>query len=167
MLASAKQWFINRYVEHMIASVNSNAERVRQLQSESGMARERVSRFEFFDGDVTLRARVPQKSYPLTLRIHRDGTVERLPNDTRPDVTVFTDIPTVYGIARGEYTMVLPSGARKPYPSFTVWDAVRLGKIEWTGASSALAELMLFEKRIGPEFLEAMRLPELEPSSGR
>jgi hypothetical protein len=157
-LPNPRKWFLDRYVAYLTARVNRDAEKVRKLQAESGMARERVVRYEVSEGDMA-RRNVEQTVYKFTFRVGRDGSFVRLPDETRPDVTVYTDVPAVWGIANDSYTLVLPDGTKRVYSPFTVFDAMRLGKVDWTGTSSALSEFMLFERKVAPEFLEALKLP--------
>lgn len=152
-------WFLDRYVGHLAKTVATNAEKVRKIQSESGLAEERIVRYEISEGDASRRD-VPQKVHKYTFRVGKDATFVRLSDDTRPDVVVFTDLPTVWGVAKGRYNQKMPDGTTRLIQPFTIFDGLRLGKVEWAGTSSALRELMLFERKVAPEFLKSLRLPD-------
>lgn len=158
------QWFIDRYVNHVVRGVNSRASKVRDLQATSGRKKERIVRYEIYSADLTLR-HVKQDVYRITVRVTGDGRLERLDEDTAPDVIVLMDLPAVWGIAHNRYVQRMPDGSTRVVEPFTVFDALRLGKVEWAGTSSTLQDLLLFERRVGPEFLEALKLPK-EPDDG-
>jgi hypothetical protein len=153
-----KRWFLDRYVGHLSKAVNEKAETVRALQRDSGLAKERIVRYEISEGDVTRRD-VPQNIYRYTFRVSGDGEFTQLPADTRPDVVVFTDLAAVWGVAQGRYLQAMPDGTKRLLSPFTIFDALRIGKVEWAGTSSALREMMLFERKVAPEFLSALKLP--------
>ena len=159
-MAGAFRWFLDRYVSHVTSQVSKRSEKVRQMQAESGRTHERVVRYEILEADVNRRD-IEQRVHIFAVRIGRDGSFTRLPDHTRPDVTVYTDLPTVWGVARGSYTLNFKDGTSRLLQPFTVFDAVRLGKVEWGGTSSTLSELMLFERKVAPEFLASLKLPAL------
>lgn len=152
-------WFLDRYVNHVVKEVNTKADKVRSMQTTSGRTKERIVRYEIYSGDLTLR-HVPQKVYRITVRVTVDGRLQRLDDGVAPDVVVFMDLPAVWGIAKGRYNQRLQDGTTRVLEPFTVFDALRLGKVEWAGTSSTLQDLLLFERRVAPEFLAALRLPE-------
>lgn len=154
------QWFVDRYVNHVVRGVNSRASRVRDLQQTSGRTQARIVRYEIYSADLTLR-HVKQDVYRVTVRVTPDGTLERLDDETVPDVIVLMDLPAVWGIARGRYTQRMPDGTTRTVTPFTIFDALRLGKVEWAGTTSTLQDLLLFERRVAPDFIEALKLPEV------
>ncbi|MGH8980204.1 MAG: hypothetical protein ACRDWE_04175, partial [Acidimicrobiales bacterium] len=90
------RWFVDRYLDHVIRSVNAKADRVRDLQATSGRAQSRVVRYEVYKGDVRRRD-IPQTVYAFTVRVTPGGRMERLDDGMRPDVTVYSDVATVRG----------------------------------------------------------------------
>lgn len=151
--------FVDLYVDHVVRTVNARSERVRELQRSSGRSSARIVRYEIYEGDVRRRD-VPQNVYPFTVRVTADGRMERLPDGVRPDVTVYSDLATVKGIADGRRVEILRDGTRRTIEPFTVFDALRLDRVEWAGTSETLQDLLLFERRVAPEFLRALQLPK-------
>ena len=155
-MAGVKRWFLDRYFSYVEGQANKKREKIRELQAQSGMKKERVVRYDISEADVQIRG---SPKHRVTAMVHADGRFERVPDVPNPDIVVRTDLPTVWGIATGRYVQTLRDGSKKVHEKFTVFDAVRIGKVEWEGTTSALQELMLLEKRILPEFIEALRLP--------
>lgn len=152
------QWFLDLYVNHVVRTVNARSEKVRSLQASSGRTQARVVRYEVYSGDVRRRD-VVQQMWPFTVRVTPEGRMERLADGVRPDVTVYTDIATVKGIAAGRGVEILRDGSKRVIEPFTIFDALRLDRIEWAGTSQTLQDLLLFERKIAPEFLKALQLP--------
>lgn len=156
-----RKWFVDRYVDHVVRTVNTKAEKVRALQATSGRTQARIVRYEIYAGDVRRRD-VPQLVYPFTVRVTPDGRMERLPDGVRPDVTVYSDVATVKGIADGRAVELLRDGTKRVIEPFSVFDALRLDRVEWAGTSETLSDLLLFERKVAPEFLRALQLPKIE-----
>ena len=150
---------VDAYVNHVVRQVNKRAAAVRGLQASSGRTQERIVRYEVYQGDVRRRD-LAQPVYTFTVRVRRDGAMERLDGAVRPDVTVYTDVPTVVGLSRGRTNQILPDGTARVIQPFTVYDALRLDRIEWSGTSQTLQDLLLFERKVAPEFLRALELPQ-------
>lgn len=157
--------FLNWYAAYAQRRVNKRADKVRAMQAESGKDKERVVRYRIFEAD-SRRRDVVQRLIEIVIRVRRDGSVERLPKETEADVTVITDFPVVWGVYRGTYTQVLDGGGKIVHKDFTPFDAVRLGRVDWEGRSSALDSLMLLERRVLPELLDVFRAPELTGETG-
>jgi len=164
MAGGIKRWFLERYFNHLERQANRRREKIRQLQTQSGMRRERVVRYEISEADVQVRG---MAKHTFTAVVGAEGEFRRVADVPFPDIVVRTDFPTIWAIAKPphRYVQALRAGGKKVHENFTVFDAVRIGKIEWEGTSSALQELMLLDRRIIPEFIEAMRLPGDDPVS--
>jgi hypothetical protein len=153
-----KQWFLDRYIHWVVGRANARADKIRDLQEEAHRTEERIMRWEVFEYNIQWR-NGQQATFVYTVRLLRDGRLEVLPNNIRPDLILYTDYPTVQGLATGRYEQVLPNGRVRVIEPFGAFDALRLGGIEYLGNASMLKELNLWEKRIGGDLMRELRLP--------
>jgi hypothetical protein len=135
---------------------NRNEERNRRLQAETERTEQIVMRYEIFEADVRLR-RTSQPIYSYVMRI-RNGRIEFLPDNTKPDTTIYTDFPTVYAISQGEITLTFPDRPSKVIRPFGAMDAYRIGRIECVGTSWILRNMLLFEETVLPQISGELRI---------
>ena len=149
------QRFIQWYAARQMAKANRNRDKIRQAQAESGRTEKVVQRYEVYSEDVRHRTDWQQDIYVFTVVVD-DGRVVPLANNTRPDVTIRTDVPVVQGLASGHFTAKV-GGAVKVYDNFTPWDAVRLGRLESDGKVLLMRNLYLLDK-VMPDLAHELRI---------
>lgn len=161
--SSAKKYFVDKYLTHLMRVAEKNASIVRDIQSKAGRMDEMVIRVDAFEADVRKRGYIQQEITTRVFRI-RQGYLERLPDDTRYDAVVMTDYPTLRAIATGECQTVRPDGSVKVTRPFTPRDAVRMGRLTGDGDASVISNLFLLERTILPRLADELKLPKPPPS---
>ena len=146
------------YMDHLIARSKAKNAKFRELQMKANRTGAKVMRYVIFD-DI----HNPEKTTDMityTVRVV-DGSLERLPDEVKPDVTIYTDVPTVYGIMNNR-AVIYPNGKEQVISPFGVWDGVRLGRIVWDGETTALKDLYLFDRNVLPLIEEQLRIRKIE-----
>jgi hypothetical protein len=152
------KYFMELYVNRLIARSHRKAEKFKDLQARTNRNGENIMRYVIYED---IKSDIDgQQVFIYTVRV-RDGVLERLPNTIKPTVTVFTDIPTVYGMIDDRTTIYLGDGKQKVITPFTVWDATRLGRLRWEGQATAMKDFFLFEKQVLPTVMEELKLREM------
>lgn len=152
------------YAERLQRKVQKKSVRIREIQAETGRTMEQVLEIHVYAMDVSQRDRVPQDVWIRRYRFLRDGTYDIVPPGTRADCRIFTDLPTVTGIAMGHTNSVTREGAVIAREEFTVYDALRLGHIDYDGNATALRNLNLLQKKLLPEIARELKLiPDTDP----
>lgn len=137
--------WVDWYIGRLARKAEKHRERIRKIQQEADRTQEQILRVFVFEKDVTRRGLIPQEVYTYTFRI-RDGRAEFLSNDVEPDISVYSDFPTLRGIHTGSYTFVHKDGTTKTVSPFTPQDAWRSDLILWSGPGTGLKNINLLSK---------------------
>ncbi len=157
--------FVNWYAEHLQKKAQKKVDKIRQVQSETGRLAEQVIEIQIYGMDLRQRNRIQQEVWVRRYRFLKDGTYQVLPvGPTRPDSRIYTDTPTLIGVAYGHQQSVKEDGSIVSREKFTVYDALRLGHIDYDGETTALRNLALLQKKILPELARELKLiPDPSP----
>lgn len=147
--------FMDWYVDRIIYRSRKKADRFRELQASAGRSGDGVMKYVIFD-DMKLPL---DGQTPLMYTVQvKDGAVSRVPDSVAPTVTVYTDMPAVYGIINNETKIYVAGGRQQTISPFGIWDAVRLGRLKWEGETTALKDMFLFDKKVLPMIMDELRL---------
>lgn len=141
--------FLNFYFEYVRRSAAAHRDQFREIQAEAGRTSARVMRYIVLGEDVRYHGRWQQPVYTYTVRV-QNGTIERLDDTTRPDVTVWSDVRTIEDIAHGDTLDERCPHGRRKFEPFDAGDAYVEGRLKFTGIGG-LKELQLFRERILPQ----------------
>lgn len=140
-------WYVvDRYFGYFIRKSQERSNEIRQMQRQAHRENGKIQRYVIFEDLKSVGTAREMLSY--TIRIV-DGKIVRLPHDTKPDITVYLDIPALYGIVNNS-TVIYPNGKPQTISPFTVWDGIRLGRIVWEGDTAVLEDMYLFDRKVLP-----------------
>lgn len=147
--------FMDLYVDRLIYRSHKKAEKFRELQAAANRSGNHVMRYVIYENIKTPVDRQTPLIYTVQVK---DGVLVRVPNTVTPTVTVYTDMPVVYGLINDETKIYVGNGVQKTIAPFGVWDAVRLGRLRWEGEAAAMKDMFLFDKQVLPMIMEELRL---------
>lgn len=149
--------FMDLYVDRLIYRSHRKADKFRTLQASANRSGDQVMRYVIYEDIKSPLDRQTPLIYTVQVK---NGVLVRVPNTETPTVTVYTDMPAVYGLINDQTKIYVGNGVQKTISPFGIWDAVRLGRLRWEGETTAMKDMFLFDKQVLPMIMEELRLAE-------
>ena len=153
--------WLGTYVRFVEWRANRKRDQIRSAQAETGRTYERITKFHIYSQDCRYR-RDPgfhQSVVKLVYQFMATGEVRRLPPETREDVLIITDIPTLHGIASGTFRYHGADGREIVRTPFGPKEAILLGRMESNGDLDMMLEVKTLLAKL-PEVENILRMPE-------
>jgi hypothetical protein len=151
--------FVNWYAEHLQRKMEKKVDKIRQIQNETGRLQEQVLEIHVYSMDVRQKDRVPQQVWVRRYQFLKNGSYRIIPlNSGRADCRIYTDTPTLIGVAYGYQEVAKPDGTVISRKKYTAYDALRLGHLTYDGEATALRNIALLQNKLLPEIARELKL---------